>query len=209
MNGVSFGDKHTYRDFSLITNEIKVGYPEVRTNYVDIPGRDGPLDLTEAAGGVTYGSRTLEFLFTLLSTNEEKKDKIVGFLLGRKMKIVLDKDKEYYYIGRCIIESFANEKNIARLSMKAICEPYKYHKKESMHSETVNGKKAIVLVNDRMRSIPNIECSAAMKVGFGGISYNLQKGIHKVLGIRLEEGYNRIELSGTGTITFTWQEGAI
>ena len=62
--GVTFGTNHSYKAWGLKLKEIKIGLPEVKTSYVEVPGMNGSLDLTEATfGGVTYGMRTLEFSF--------------------------------------------------------------------------------------------------------------------------------------------------
>lgn len=57
MKGVSFGDFHSYRDFSLILSQKTIGTPSPKTEAIDIPGGDGVLDLTEFFGEVKYNNR--------------------------------------------------------------------------------------------------------------------------------------------------------
>lgn len=209
MRGVIFDTKHSYKDFKLITNSISVEYPTVKTNYIDVPGRDGTLDLTEALGGIKYNDRQLEFKFTMLSTSEEAKSKIVGFLTWGKKKIILDKDKEYYYLGRCTVNNFKNAGTISELSVTAVCEPYKYRIKETRYEENLNGTHEIILTNDRKLVSPTIECDSNIKISFEGMNYELEKGRHKILAIRLKEGYNRLTVSGNGMVMVTYREGAI
>ncbi|WP_286080618.1 phage tail domain-containing protein [Parablautia intestinalis] len=209
MKGVFFDTKHSYKDFKLITNSISVGYPTVKTNYIDVPGRDGSLDLTEALGGIKYNDRQLEFKFTMLGTNEDAKSKIAGFLTQGRKKIILDKDKGYYYLGRCTVNNFKNSGTVAELSVTAVCEPYKYHIKETRYEEEFNGTHTIILTNDRKHVSPVIECDSHIKIGFEGMNYDIEKGKHKILAIRLKEGYNHLTISGNGTVTVTYQEGAI
>ena len=48
MNGVLFGDKHSFKDWGLILKERPdIKPPNVKTSYVDIAGANGSLDLTE------------------------------------------------------------------------------------------------------------------------------------------------------------------
>ena len=57
---VCFDSIRSDQDLDLYLGSVSVGSPTVRTNYVDIPGADGLLDLSEALGGVTVvtaGSR--------------------------------------------------------------------------------------------------------------------------------------------------------
>ena len=45
--GVLFGDKHSHRDWQLLLNSRpEISSPVPKTNYIDIPGGDGILDLT-------------------------------------------------------------------------------------------------------------------------------------------------------------------
>lgn len=211
MQGVWFNDKHSFQDFKLITNKITVGYPEVKTSYVSIPGGDGVLDLTEALGGVKYGSRYLSFQFTLRAQDEweNAKERIGAFLHGRHLSIRLDKDKEYYYSGRCQVNDFFSEKRLEILTVEAKCDPYKYHIKETIHKAKINGSSQLLLNNDRKMVVPEIEVSGNVKLTFQGVSYALSEGFHKILDIELLEGYNRLAASGNGVITFRYREGAI
>lgn len=142
MNGVTFDTKHSYRDYGLITNSVSIGMPEVKTNYVDIPGGNGSIDLTEATGGIRYGDRTIEFKFT---AKDHAVKKILDFnneLHGSRVRIVIDRDKEYYYLGRCTITNvkFINA-NLYEISMQAKCSPFKFHTKETVHTVQVEGKR--------------------------------------------------------------------
>ena len=44
----------------MYLTDADIGFPEVRTNYVDVPGRDGMLDLSTALDGeIHYQDRTI------------------------------------------------------------------------------------------------------------------------------------------------------
>lgn len=64
INGIRFGKYHSYDDFGLILSSVHIPPAAPKTNYVDIPGADGQLDLTEALGCVRYQMREAEFVFT-------------------------------------------------------------------------------------------------------------------------------------------------
>ena len=49
MKGAVFGDKRT-EDYGAIMNYARITPPAVKENYVDIPGGDSSLDLTETVG---------------------------------------------------------------------------------------------------------------------------------------------------------------
>lgn len=209
MQGVLFDDKHSYRDFNLITNTLKVGVPSVKTNYIDIPFGDGALDLTEAVGGVKYGNRTITFDFTLKSAPEHAKSNITNYMHGKKMKIILDKDLDYYYVGRCHVSEFNTDRNLSTVAITAECEPYKYKLLPTVHMEIIEGKKNFICINGGKTVTPTIELTDTMRVGVDGKLYELQAGKHKVLEIQLAQGYSRMTAIGSGTITLTYQEGVL
>ena len=41
MNGITFGNKHTYDDWELVLTAKKLGLPTPKTSSVDIEGADG------------------------------------------------------------------------------------------------------------------------------------------------------------------------
>ena len=53
--------KHTYTDYGLyVTNTNPVEPPEVKAEYIEVPGRNGQIDLTEALTGYTvYNNRQI------------------------------------------------------------------------------------------------------------------------------------------------------
>ena len=65
MNGVYFGNVHSYEDLHLILAPFTPAPAEPQTNFLQIPGRDGLLDLTEANGEVKFNAREFVFTFTI------------------------------------------------------------------------------------------------------------------------------------------------
>lgn len=65
MNGVKFGSKHSYDDWGLILKSRPViSPPSPKTIYIDVPGADGIIDLTESmTGEVKFNNRTITFEF--------------------------------------------------------------------------------------------------------------------------------------------------
>ena len=63
--GIKIDDKHTERDWGLRMISMVIPMPEPKTNYIDIPGADGSLDLTQSlTGNVPYNMREgVQFTF--------------------------------------------------------------------------------------------------------------------------------------------------
>lgn len=130
MRGVKFEELHSYDDFELYMSERpEIGTPEAKIITVDIPGSDGFVDLTETISGeVKYNNRELVFHFVSMagiSSQAAAYQKVYNALHGKKMKITLDEDPEYYYVGRCSVEAEA-ENTVMYVTVTADCEPYKY-----------------------------------------------------------------------------------
>ena len=214
--GVLFDDIHSFFDLGLVLSHVEIAPAVPKTTYIDIPGGDGSLDLTEANGEVKFYDRTHKFTFTMsplldLSERawEEKKTEISGLLNGRACKITLDKDSEYYWDGRCKIDSYRSQKRLRQFVISATVRPYKLKQKETVATFALTtAQKSIVLRNGRKSVCPVITCTNTnTKVVFNGNTFTFNAGQHKVLNIRLARGNNHMTVSGSGTITFAYQEG--
>lgn len=130
--GVTFGTKHTFNDWGLIPKSRPViSPPTPKTLYVDIPGADGVLDLTQAlTQDVKYENRKITFEFNVLDARSRWSNiysDILGYLHGQSMKIILDEDFEYYYIGRVQVNEWKSDKRTSIITIEANVEPYKYN----------------------------------------------------------------------------------
>ena len=102
MYGVTFNGKHSLRDYGLyLSTRPIIGNPEPRLYQLEIPGRDGLLDLTKSVTGtVTYSNRTLEFEFASMKNISEQvalRNALNNDLHGKEVKVILDEDSNYYY----------------------------------------------------------------------------------------------------------------
>ncbi len=216
MKGITFEDLltnkrlHSYVDLHLILNSKEIGSPETKVNKIDIPGGDSSLDLTDFFGEPKYEDLTHKFNFSTIVPQAQFLSlfsTVKNALHGKKMRIILDDDPLFYYLGRIKVSSFTNEKNIGIISIECDCEPYKYKLAKTEVSVAVSGTKAITLTNGRKRAVPEITSTASMTISFGGHTWASASGTFTLPELELVEGENIVTVTGTGTITFTWQEG--
>ena len=116
MKGVLFGGYHSFDDLHLILSEKEIGAPQVKTQTLDIPGGDGVLDLTDFFGEPKYDNVQHKFTFTTIRPRSEflsQYSAVKNAIHGKKVRIVLDDDPAFFYLGRCDVSSFKNEKNVA------------------------------------------------------------------------------------------------
>lgn len=210
MNGITINGLHCYDDFNLVLARAVISPAAPKTTYIDIPGGDGSLDLTEALGEVKYKDRSAEIVFVVLPDDdfEEKKQEVNDWLNGMNCTIILDADSEYYYQGRCAVSDYDSKLN--QIVVTGILRPYKLARKETKRSfELSFVSETIKLPNSRMAVCPTIECTDRATVEFNGKSYDFEPGVYKELDIRLTGGNNFLTVRGAGKIIFTYREGAL
>lgn len=214
--GIFFGDIHSFYDLNLILSEVEITPAVPKTNYVDIPGADGALDLTEANGEVKYSDRTHKFTLTMNPADdlseaawEAKKTEVSNRLNGRACRITLDKDPDYYWQGRCAVDSYTSNKRLRQFVVSARVRPYKYKQTETVATfDLTETEQTVSLQNSRRSVCPVITCTDDNTViVFNGNTFNFGVGSHKDLKIRFTEGINQVTISGTGQVTFTYKEG--
>ena len=106
--GFSLNGKHTYHDYGLYLSEPPdFGAPEPRLSLVEIPGRDGFLDYTEAATGeVKYSNRQMRLVFATEIRRDKRealRSELWSDLHGQMAEIIYDLDPDWYYTGRCSV----------------------------------------------------------------------------------------------------------
>ena len=109
MRTVTFGDGQTSwnsADRGLWTLTIDVQPPEPNYVYVEIAGRDGALDMSEAvAGRVTYSLAELNFAFRVVDDNcKSIVNAVIEELHGQKKIITVSDDEDHEYEGRCTVK---------------------------------------------------------------------------------------------------------
>lgn len=209
-NGVKFGDKHSIDDWDLLMVSKSIPDPEPKIIDVDIAGSNGKLDLSEWTGEVLYNNRILTFNFDIYDSPSNwwtLKRQISNYLHGKKLKIVLDKDNQYFYYGRCKVTSFTNETTVAHITIECDCEPFIY--KKDITTKTINGTGTLILSNARKRVMPTIKTTESTEFTFEGKSF-IVNGTMQSPDIILKEGDNILEVTnGAGTLTVTYQEGEL
>lgn len=133
-HSITIGGKNTWDDWHLIpTSRPVFNPPSVKTNYVEVPGAQGVLDLTEASfGEVLYNNRegSLEFIVvndTWPSWNIAKHT-IINYLHGKEYTAILDDEPNYLYKGRFTLNEWRSNNNgtWSTIVIDYNLEPFKY-----------------------------------------------------------------------------------
>lgn len=210
MNTVTFGNYNSYDDLNLILSSKTIGSPSTKTESVDIPGADGTLDFTEFFGEPKYNNRTLTFEFSSIHPDAEQDSNVKNILHGQKVKISLSESPGFYFYGRVSVGDWKVEKNIAKLTISCDCEPWRYKTEETIETFSITSSGYITLLNLRRSVVPKITTDADITVAWTGGSASLSVGEDIVIPeLILRAGETAIQITGTATVTFKYQEGCL
>ena len=216
--GISFDGIHSYYDLNLILSSSEIPPAKPKTTFVDIPGGDGSIDLSEAIGEVKFYDRDCKFVFAMNPADdlsdtafEEKKTEVSNLLNGKQGKIVLDKDSEYYYEGRFEVSEYLSNKRIRQIVVTAKVNPYKM--KRALSGKEIHlteEEQTVEIVNGRKSVTPYIVCSNDdTMIVFNDVQYIFSAGATDLHDIQFVQGVNKLKVSGSGTLAIIFQEGEL
>ena len=152
--------RHTFLDWFLVPKERpSIAKAPVKEYYIDIPGTNGGLDLTESlAGFPLYDYIEGSFTFTILNdrvlpiiNNKCEKTKEVNitweilnrdirdFLNGKKMYMMLEDDPTWYYYGRFTVNKY-DSSEAANSKIEISYKVYPYKRLSKYEDSNVNYK---------------------------------------------------------------------
>ena len=213
MSDIRFGTKWAHADYGLIVASYAIPMPEPQMNFVEIPGHDGALDLSEAFGTVRYTDRIIPLTLYARAPFDTLISSFAADVHGRRMNVIFDRDPAYYFDARVTVEDVERHAGYCELSLKCRTKPYKLEHFETAITVLAAGSATATLTNARMPVVPTITGSAEMTLTFTltGKDYivNLSVGTHVIPSLVLMEGDTEIGITGTGSITFTYRKGAL
>lgn len=235
--GATINGYHTLKNLGLVigNNDI-VSSPAPKTNIIDIPGSSFRLDLTETlTGRVEYESRTLTFQFGIQRSKEEWPGVCKNVMLlfhGKKVKVILDAEPEYYYEGRAECGDFARTGSIGTFTMTVDADAYKYEISDSLGNwewdsfnfETgiireyadiaVDGNTSILIRGSDIPMIPTFIVSDYSSekdayIRFNSKRYNLVSGRNRFAGLVIPPAGGRVYLYGKYTMSVDVRGGSL
>ena len=220
MGKVFFDGKDTYTEYGLLLASKSISLPKVRTNMIDVPGRDGLLDASDVlTGEVTYMNRTITLKLIGVDTVSGKKwpatiSDFCNKVHGKRVKVTFPEDTTHYYSGRCSVGKVGLVKMMQTIPVTVDCDPWKYKNAKTTVSRDDLGTayKQLSLPNESRPVIPSITVDQDTTLLWGSSTINISAGDHILPDIRLASGSNTLKAkvaSGTGSITVTYQEASL
>mgnify|MGYP000054464539 CR=1 FL=1 len=204
--GVTFNNKHSFKSFGLIMQKVAIGMPRVKTEIIDIPGADGSKDLSETlASRPLYGNREISIT---LAVPHECHDwlplisRVSNFIHGQSMKIVFDSDPQYFYKGRCSVETVNTWEALPEIAIKITADPFKISEKSKEVS--ISGTTTIEFDETKRIVITELQtASSGMSYTVRGKQIQVNSGNNKA-NIDLF-GHGQIIISGYGKIKIKYE----
>lgn len=232
--GVTFNGHHSFRDYHLLpTLAPVITPPKVNTYYLDVPGADGSLDLTEALTGYpTYGDRQGTFNFQIYAPKTEwynVVNELVHDLHGKRADVILDEDAQYYYKGRLTVGTPSYGKNKATISITGLFSGNRYVQDSYSGNDwlwnpfdfdngiareyykiPVRNTKTVTLIGSELIVCPKFTLeSGNLTMTYDGVQYPLNLGDNIFLNVLLKEEEKPVTFTGRGVVTITYRIGGV
>lgn len=215
MRGVkiTYGNEsiHTGNDLGLVQEIKKIGKPEIQTDTVAVPGRNGLLNLTKSlTGKVCYYNRSIELQYFGNGSRADllKLDSRFSKYHGQTVRIIDDDYPDYYYEGEVVVNTEIYP-NYILIGLTIDAQPFRLKNELTEVSVRITSQGNVNVENEFMPTIPTITVGASMSITFGSKKVTLSAGTYTIDDFELSAGVNTFLVSGTGNITFKYREGAI
>lgn len=232
--GITFDDKyHTYKDWGLRLLSINIPSAPVKESLINIPGRNGSIDLTDFNGGPFYSDRDgIEIVFDLLDGSFSAWLTIVELISsvinGKKLKMVIDDEINRYYIVRLNVNTQKSDPIMSQITLTGKAEPFKNDIEttadswlwdpfnfrtgiiQSFNNIAVNNGETlnITIIGKGVGSVPKIFVSKAenLFVTFDDNSFLLCNGENYIPELKIRSGEKaELKFTGTGIVTIDYR----
>lgn len=194
--------------------------PEYQAHLQEVPGRDGPLDLSTVLtdGEPRYGSRTLTAtLESSEGTRQDRQDRIaemVNALDGRRLDIRHPDYPGHYLTGRVHVAVNYSDLVHAAVTVTAVCDPWLYCENERAYMVVAESEaRTLALVNTGRRLVvPQVEVTgddASVLIEYGSVSLAMSPGTYKLPDLLLPTGTTLVTCSGSGVAKITYREAVL
>lgn len=243
MNALSNGIKievdgvkyHTLNDWGFaLGNNNYISDPELETFYVNVPYRDGVVDLSTALSKRrVFKKRELSFslggIRPRMNWDAEISD-IRNKIHGKECKITLDNDRDHYWVGRVYVVDFdrTNQLGTFKLTVPQ-AEPYKYNvdtigqpwEWDPFNFETgithdegeieIDGIVTVTIPSGLMPVVPTfvVRDATELTVTKNGKTYTLKNGSNRFPSLIVNDEECNLTYEGTGKVVITYRDGSL
>jgi hypothetical protein len=192
------GGLDVLKTFGLVlTDSYSLGVPQPKVTTVSVPGGDGSIDLTEFSGGVRYGDRTQTFKLAAPHMTQRQAEnahsRLTAYLDYQRFDYTLGLDPGYTYNGRFVVGEMTRENGLSTITVTVTARPWK---SAGLLTLVINAAGGVTfdIVNGDREVCPTIEVERESIVAYGGTSWTLEPGAHKVNDLWLKPGLSQMTI---------------
>lgn len=229
---------NTFDDWDLyITNTDIIGEPKQSTKYIEVPGRDGLLDLsTVISGRIIYTSREIKIQLAGArdkTTWNPALSILRNHINGKVCHFVFDDDPNYFWRGRVDIKDFSSALDLGKLTINIpTADPYKYSVKSSAEpwlwdpfnfttdyityigAVTISESGSITIPHGHMPTCPDIvvsdKTSTDFTLTYGGSTYYLSVGTNKIPSVMVGGDFDAtLAFTGSAKVQIVYRGGSL
>ena len=223
--GVTIDGVNTLTQYGLaLLDEVSVGAPEQKTEYIDVPGGNGQLDLSTAltGGQPVFYNREISFslLFLKAVTGRQLTEAgydtlywdIVNTFHGKICTLAFPWDTTKTFSGRISVGQKSGRTGMWTIPITMDAEPLRQSATETTTAKSVGTSNTSVSVtNNGMAVVPTLTSTRATTITYnGGQTYSLTANTATVVpGLILAHGSNTFTAKATGgtaTLTIKYRE---
>lgn len=232
LRGFTFNNIHNH-DMNVVMHSKSIQPPSKKKIKESVPFMNGSYDFSTVGsnGEIVYTERTITVVLGLPTDSKERLhilySKTIGWLMDvEKSQLIFDDIKSYYFIAEVeSVSTFEEVMSFGRLTVTFTADPFKtsieyegdnlwdtFNFEEDILQDiefAVSDTKTISLYNYGRSVTPVVNCTEAMTILVGGVSYELTIGDNAFYGLKLINGFNTIVITGTGNIKFLFKKQVI
>lgn len=161
---IRINDKWSYDDYGMYISEAPtIEFPELQSYKINVPFRNGSIDMTDFLGRPTFKNRKIVIKFFF--RDRKKLMRFADDVHGHKCKISIH--PPYYFLGRISLGDFSWSENdeIQRGTIIADCTPFKYlDELRGFNLKNLKEGKWIKLVNNGYPTVATFKGNATIEM---------------------------------------------
>lgn len=214
---VVFGTYDTNEKGAWTVARLDLTSPTFQTNLVQVPGRNGSLDLSAILtdGEPVYGDRQLTVVLENSDGDRASREQLIRELFsqldGRQMYIQLPDDTNNRLYGRLRVAKNYNDLAHASVTVTAVCEPWLYGPETARTvSLTSTSRNTTITNSGRSIIVPTFVVSSRASISVNGRVWSLSAGTHKLASVVVKPGASlTLSCSGSGTLGINYREAVL
>lgn len=211
MITINFGNLNSYNDLGLFLADATFEEPIPKRVTVDIPYRDGILDLGAViSDSVVFNNRAIVFTFKVVDYSKDwvrMFSALANQIHGRQLHVEVSSDPGWYWDAFCTV-TVQSENNLGTVIVTCNAYPYKLHDYSIDVSSTASGVTKVITIT-RQTVVPTITTNSNIIIQLRGESYSFDAGTYKNIDLRLIQGENQLRITGVATVSISYTDGSL